>query len=222
MGLNGKQLSFDFSAYEARELVGSHSDDIEDSQSRKQLGRKGVDPTWGPVHPQCVVPEQNHPAYFYTQRVWTGEEPPLPMDYPLMNFKGVRGGLMGRDLSGIYIGPDYRTIKNRRTIVHPGSPLAGPIEFPFGPKRTTKVSQSRRKTLNEYTVAHRKWWLSEGQYDGKCIAELRLIEGEIDRYGGVTLLHWVKPIDPKEGETGLLCPSTVIIESLAKMMAEDF
>ena len=215
--------SFDFSAFNQAELIGSAADDLESSMIRKKLGPKREDPTWGPVDEACVVPEQDHPIYIYTQRIYIGTDPILPMEYPPMNFKGMRGGLMNRSLSGIYIGPSYETKKNKRTLIHKASPLAGPYPFPFVKSVAKPFDQRRCWEINDYVKCWRTWWEDQGKHLPECQKELRILKGQLEMWGSLTLLHWCKPIDPlNEYEKRLLCPSTTIIEAIEELIAEDF
>jgi hypothetical protein len=214
--------NFDFTPYSQSELIGSGADDLESSAIRRAFGRKAEDPTWGPVHEAAVVPEQDNPEYIYTQRIYIGE-PLLPFDYAPMNHRGLRGGCMGRDLSGHYIGPKFETRKGKRTIVHRASPLAGPHPFPFAKSTAAKLKEGRVKEINDWVKQWRYWWYEEGKFLPEVESELRYILDELTRWKGLTLLHWCRSITLKsKAEEQLLCPSTTIIEAIEQMQEEEF
>jgi hypothetical protein len=213
---------FDFGPFAHSELIGSSADDLESSAIRKALGRKKVDPTWGEPHEAAVIPEQDDPDYIHTQRMYIGE-PLLPFDYAPMNFRGLRGGCMGRDLSGHYIGPRFEMKKGKRTIVHRASPLAGPYPFPFAKSVAAKFPEERVREINEWVKLWEMWWEDQGRFLPETQKELKYILSELDRWKGLTLLHWCRSIDPKSrAEERLLCPSTTIIKAVEQLQEEEF
>lgn len=213
---------FDFTPFDQSELIGSAADDLESSAIRKAFGRKKEDPTWGVVHEAAVIPEQDHPQYIYTQRIYIGE-PLLPFDYAPMNFRGLRGGCVGRDISGHYIGPMFETKKKKRTIVHRANPLAGPYPFPFAKSVAAEFPKNRIREINEWVKLWEMWWQDQGQYLPECQKEIKFILNELTRWRGVTLLHWCRPIVPKsKSEERLLCPSTTIIKAVEQLQEEEF
>lgn len=213
---------FDFTPFDQSELIGSAADDLESPTIRKAFGRKKEDPTWGEAHEAAVIPEQDHPQYIYTQRIYIGE-PLLPFDYAPMNHRGLRGGCVGRDISGHYIGPMFETKKGKRSIVHRASPLAGPYPFPFAKSVAAKFPESRVREVNAWVKLWEIWWQDQGQYLPECQAELRFILDELTRWKGVTLLHWCRPIVPKsKSEERLTCPSTTIIKAVEQLQEEEF
>lgn len=213
---------FDFTPFDRSELIGSAADDLESAAIRRAFGRKKEDPTWGIVHEAAVVPEQDHPHYIYTQKIYIGE-PLLPFDYAPMNFRGLRGGCVGRDISGHYIGPMFETKRKKRTVVHRANPLAGPCPFPFAKSVAAKFSENRIREINEWVKLWGMWWEDQGQFLPECQKEIRFILDELTRWKSVTLLHWCRPIVPKsKPEERLLCPSTTIIKAVEKLQEDEF
>ncbi|MGL4351861.1 MAG: hypothetical protein ACRCT2_15105, partial [Plesiomonas shigelloides] len=111
---------------------------------------------------------------------------------------------MTRDLSGVYIGPSFPAKKGGA-----GSPLAGPIEFPYNMASLKKpLTDDRVKIINSYVEEWEDWW-SDNWANDRIQKELHRLVDELSRWRGLTLLHWCKAIDPKNAaEKRAKCPSS--------------
>ena len=168
---------FDFSAYGADEMVGSSADQFYTSAELKESNhRRG-----GVAGYEAIMWASNSGWHGY---------PMLPMDYGGMNFRGLRGGLARQQNSGYYIGPGFTDGKFR--LKH--SPLAGPVEFPWA-KKNAKVTRDRVTAINAYVKEWERWWNEWGCRDPLCRKELDVITAELDRWKGITLTHWCRPME---------------------------
>lgn len=205
--------SFSYAQYDQSELTGSHSDDFEPAV----FGKKSkVCPSWGDREDCVLPPPTDH--YVHTQVVWVGSFPILPFDYPKWNVRGLRGGCMARDLSGVYVGPAFESKKGGA-----GSPLAGPIEFPWNMASLKKpLTDDRVKAINAYVEDWEDWW-SEHWADDAVQKELHRLTDELSRWQGLTLLHWCRALDPKNAaEKRAKCPTTTIIKAIELLVEEEF
>ena len=212
--IQGDQLTFSFdtdvdtrkidlSAYSSSELTGSHCDNLEDSKIVLKFNRR-KDLTWGEY-----------------DAGWLGK-PLLPFDYSGQNHHGVRGGMVYRELSGIYVGPAYEIIRGKKVARVRASAFAGPIEFPFV-KTTAKITAKRVEDVNRYVKEWRQWWASEGVRLPGVAKECNSILDEVKRWRGVNLLHHCRPLTPQNDlEKRLLCPTFTIVDYLNDMLCEDF
>ena len=212
--IQGDQLSFvfdkdplvskiDLSAYDSADLVGSHCDNLEESRIVLKFRRR-KDTTWGEY-----------------DAGWLGE-PLLPFDYSGQNHHGVRGGMVYRELSGIYVGPAYEIIRKQKITKVRASAFSGPIEFPFV-KTNAKMTAKRVEGINRYVKEWRQWWTSEGMRSPGIAKECDNILDEIKRWRGVNLLHHCRPLTPQNDlEKRLLCPTSTIVDYLNDMLCEDF
>lgn len=197
---------FDFSNYEADEMVGSQSDQFYTPAELKESDRKAA-----------TVKARNDASMWLNHKDYHGY-PLLPMDYKGQQiFRGLRGGMARQQNSGYYIGPEFTDGKFRLKA----SPLAGPIEFPFV-KKGAKITRERVGVINAYVKEWERWWDKFGRHDPECIKAINEIADDLDRWKGVTLLHWCRPLEPAdELQKRLLCPSTTIIEAVNDL-CEDF
>lgn len=197
-----KEEIFDFSEYDSSELVGSQADQFYTSAELKESHRKLE-----------TTKARNEADMWLNHKGWHGH-PVLPMDYGGQIFRGLRGGMARQQISGFYIGPAFVDGKFRLKA----SPLAGPIEFPFA-KKSAKITRERVNAINVYV---KEWWHEWGRQDPKCIKEINVIADELQRWQGVTLLHWGRPLEPADDlQKRLKCPTTAIIEAVNDL-CEDF
>lgn len=200
-----KEEIFDFSNYESSDLIGSQSDQFYTPAEIKESHRGNTE-----------VKARNEADMWLNNKGWHGY-PLLPMEYPGQIFRGIRGGMARQQNSGFYIGPAFTDGKFRLKA----SPLTGPIEFPFV-KKGAKITRDRVAVVNTYVKEWEQWWRECGRHDPECLKEVDVIADELERWKGVTLLHWCRPMDPAdELQKRLKCPSTTIIEAVNDL-CEDF